>query len=298
MWPILLMCHVLNVSTSGFYDFRGREPGVRAQRREQIKRDVQQVYDEHHGIYGSWKIADVMRQRDDLASACRNTVALAMRELGLKSRVCKTFKPTTTPADPGKRPAENVLQQNFQADRPNHKWVTDITYIDTDAGWVYLAAVMDCFSRKVVGWSINDSRVTEWVSDALRNAIEKRRPDIQNNELLHHSDRGCQYTSDAYQQTLRTLGITCSMSRTGCCYDTPGGAAMERFFWSLKQEWTNHHTYVDLTDARSSVFQYIEMFYNRKRIHQTLGYMTPEQYETQHQREQAKAVHAPETKVA
>ncbi len=247
---------------------------------------MQQVYDEHHGIYGSWKITDVMQERHDLESACRNTVAAAMRELGLKSRVCRTFKPTTTQVDPSKRPADNVLQQNFEADRPNQKWVTDITYIDTDTGWVYLAAVMDCFSRKVVGWSIHDSLATQLVTDALHDAIERRRPSIWDNALLHHSDRGCQYTSDAYQHTLKTLGITCSMSRTGCCYDN---AAMERLFWSVKQEWSNHHSYVDLADARSSIFQYIEMFYNRKRIHQTLGYMTPEQYE---------AVHAPEMNVA
>jgi len=286
MWPINIMCDVVNVSTSGYYDSLVSKPSARAQRRDRIRHEVQQVYDEHHGIYGSWKIADVMQQRNDLESACRNTVAAAMRELDLKSRVCKTFKPTTTQADPSKRPADNVLQQNFEADRPNQKWVTDITYIDTDTGWVYLAAVMDCFSRKVVGWSIHDSLVTALVSDALHDAIEQRRPNIWNNELLHHSDRGCQYTSDAYQHTLKTLGITCSMSRTGCCYDN---AAMERFFWSVKQEWTNHHSYADLADARSSLFQYIEMFYNRTRIHQTLGYMTPEQYET---------VHAPEMNVA
>ena len=247
---------------------------------------MQRVYDEHHGIYGSWKIADVMQERDDLESACRNTVAAAMRELGLTSRVCKAFKPATTQADPNKRPAANLLEQDFTAERPNQKWFTDITYIGTDVGWIYLAVVMDCFSRRIVGWSLSDSLATELISDALRNAIETRRPDIQADGLLHHSDRGCQYTSDTYQRTLTTLGITCSMSRAGCCYDN---AMMERFFWSLKQEWTNHHAYADLAATRPSVFQYIEMFYNRQRIHQALDYMTPEQYET---------VNAPESKVA
>jgi putative transposase len=234
-----------------------------------------------------------MQQRDDLESACRNTIASAMRELGLKSRVLRPFKPTTTQADPCKRPAENILQQDFNVDQPNQKWVTDITYIDTDTGWVYMAAVMDCFSRKVVGWSISHSLSTELVCGALHDAIEKRRPNLHNNELLHHSDRGSQYTSDAYQKMLKTLGIACSMSRTGCCYDN---AAMERLIWSVKQEWTNHHSYADLADARSSIFQYIEMFYNRKRIHQKLGYMTPEQYEAKY--EKAKTVHAPEDYVA
>ena len=281
-----VMCKVLGVSTSGYYGHLQGKPSQRVRRHEQIKHDVQRVYDEHHGIYGSWKIADVMQERDDLESACRNTVAAAMRELGLTSRVCKAFKPATTQADPNKRPAANLLEQDFTAERPNQKWFTDITYIGTDVGWIYLAVEMDCFSRRIVGWSLSDSLATELISDALRNAIETRRPDIQADGLLHHSDRGCQYTSDTYQRTLTTLGITCSMSRAGCCYDN---AMMERFFWSLKQEWTNHHAYADLAATRPSVFQYIEMFYNRQRIHQALEYMTPEQYET---------VNAPESKVA
>lgn len=283
-YPVTTMCRVLHVSTSGYYAARDRRPSQQAQRRSRIHDAVQSVYDDSHGIYGSWKIAEVMNQREELESACRNTVLKAMRELGLKSRVCKAFKPTTTRTDPSKRPAMNLLGQDFAADEPNRKWVTDITYLPTDQGWVYLAVVMDLFGRKVVGWSIGDSLATGLVSDALRRAIESRRP--EGHELLHHSDRGCQYTSDAYQKTLTTLGITCSMSRTGCCYDN---AAMERFFWSLKHEWTNHESYADLDDARLSVFKYIDLFYNPKRIHQALGYQSPEQYE---------ADHAPATKTA
>ena len=152
--------------------------------------------------------------------------------------------------------------------------MTDITYLSTAQGWVYLAVVLDLFSRKVVGWSIGESLATLLVSDALRRAIENRRP--EGKQLLHHSDRGCQYTSDAYRHTLRTLGITCSMSRTGDCYDN---AAMERFFWSLKHEWTNHENFADLQEARLSVFKYIETFYNPVRIHQTLGYLSPDEAE-------------------
>jgi putative transposase len=284
MFPITWMCTILSVSTSGYYDSIGRAPNQQARRRQQIRRDVQSVYRDSHGIYGSWKIADVLRRRDDLESACRNTVADAMRTLGLKSRVCKTFKPVTTQADPSKRPAANLLNREFTADAPDRKWVTDITYLSTKEGWVYLAVVMDLFNRRVVGWSMSVSLATSLVSAALRHAIETRQPNGR--QLLHHSDRGCQYTSDAYQHTLRTLGITCSMSRTGCCYDN---AAMERFFWSLKQEWTNHCVYENIIDARASVFQYIEVFYNRERIHEALGYLTPEQYE---------AVNAPASKVA
>ena len=242
---------------------------------------MQQVHAESYGIYGSHKIARELEERPELESACRNTVAKAMRELGLKSRISRAFTPTTTQADPTKQPAPNQLAQDFTAAAPNRKWVTDITYLPTAEGWVYLAVVLDLFSRKVVGWALSNSLATELVSAALRQAVETRRPTCKH--LLHHSDRGCQYTSDAYQQTLRTLGIQCSMSRTGCCYDN---AVMERFFWSLKHEWTNHERFHNLEEARLSVFRYIETFYNSQRLHQTLGYLSPKQFE---------AVHAPAT---
>ena len=276
-YPVSAMCRVLRVSSSGYYDSLDRKPSKRAQRHERIKQSVQQVYTHSNSIYGSAKIAERLQKCDDLESACRNTVVTAMRELGLKSRVSKSFTPTTTMADPSKRPAENKLDRDFTTEAPNRKWVTDITYLPTATGWVYLAVVLDLFGRKVVGWSISTSLATELVSDALRKAIENRRPD--GSKLLHHSDRGCQYTSDAYQRTLRTLGITCSMSRRGNCYDN---AVMERFFWSLKHEWTKHESFENLDEARLSVFEYIEAFYNRERIHQALGYMTPDQFEAEH----------------
>jgi putative transposase len=185
-------------------------------------------------------------------------------------------RPTTTQTDPTKQPAENTLDRDFTAEAPNRKWVTDITYLATAAGWVYLAVVVDLFSRKAVGWSIGASLATELVSKALRQAIERRRPNCR--RLLHHSDRGCQYTSDAYQGTLKRLGIECSMSRRGCCYDN---AVMERFFWSLKHEWTNHERFANLEEARLSVFRYIETFYNSERIHETLDYFSPDAYEAE-----------------
>lgn len=277
-FPIIVMCEVLQVSKSGYYTSLRREPSPRARRSERIASAVQQVHAESHGIYGSLKIARELQERQELETACRNTVASAMRELGLKSKITRRFRPpTTTQTDPTKRPAPNTLEQDFTTDAPNRKWVTDITYLATATGWVYLAVVLDLFSRKVVGWALRDSLETELVSEALRAAVEKRRP--TGSELLHHSDRGCQYTSEAYQRTLRTLGIACSMSRTGNCYDN---AVMERFFWSLKHEWTNHESYADLNDARLSVFKYIETFYNTERIHQTLDYKTPNQYEAEH----------------
>jgi len=278
-FSVTVLCEVLDVSSAGYYAWRDRPPSPRAQRHDQIQAAVRQVHAESHGIYGSQKVARELAERPDLESACRNTVAKAMRELGLKSRIPRVFTPTTTQADPTKQPAPNRLAQNFTAAAPNRKWVTDITYLPTAEGWVYLAVVLDLFSRKVVGWALGNSLATELVSAALRQAVEARRPAGQ--QLLHHSDRGCQYTSDAYQQILRTLRIQCSMSRTGCCYDN---AVMERFFWSLKHEWTNHEGFHNLEEARLSVFRYIETFYNPQRLHQTLGYLSPNQFE---------AVHAP-----
>jgi len=277
LFPIASMCRMLNVSKSGFYASRHRSKSERQIRTERIRRDVKAVYDQSCQIYGSAKIAHCLQDDDALESACRNTVAKAMRNLGLKSKVCKGFKPTTTTRDPSKMPADNLLNQSFSAEHPNRKWVTDITYLATDTGYVYLAVVLDLFSRKVVGWSISESLATPLVGHALRDAITRRKPDTK--KLLHHSDRGCQYTSDAYQRSLKTLGITCSMSRTGCCYDN---AVMERFFWSLKHEWTNDRNFTDLNDARASVFQYIETFYNSVRIHQKLSYRTPDQVENEY----------------
>jgi putative transposase len=276
-FPIAVMCDVLEVSRSGYYASVDREPSPRARRRARIDAAVRQVHAASHGVYGSAKIARELAQQDELETACRNTVARAMREMGLKSRISQAFTPTTTQADPTKSPAPNTLDRDFTAERPNEKWVTDITYLPTLAGWVYVAVVLDLFSRKVVGWSIGDSLATPLVADALRQAIESRRP--VGRELLHHSDRGSQYTSDAYQQTLRTLGIECSMSRTGECYDN---AVAERFFWSLKHEWTKHDSFADLEAARLSVFKYIETFYNPVRLHQSLGYKSPNDFETEY----------------
>jgi len=179
------MCEVLHVSQSGYYDSVDRKPSQRTLRHERIKQAVQQVHADSHAIYGSAKIAHRLQKCDELESACRNTVATAMRELGLKSRVSRSFTPTTTKNDPSKRPAPNKLDRDFTAEAPNQKWVTDITFLPTAHGWVYLAVVLDLFGRKVVGWSIGNSLATELVSDALRCAIENRRPDGK--KLLHHA---------------------------------------------------------------------------------------------------------------
>ncbi|QDU88946.1 Integrase core domain protein [Pirellulimonas nuda] len=276
-FPVAVMCEVLDVSKSGYYAWVDRPPSPRTQRGERIRESVRRVHADSHGIYGSGKVAKQLAKEEGLERACRNTVARAMRQMGLKSRVSKGFTPTTTQADPTKQPAPNLLDRDFEATAPNQKWVTDITYLAVAQGWVYLAVVLDLFSRKIVGWEISDSLATPLVAGALRRAIESRRP--IGADLLHHSDRGCQYTSDAYQQTLRAMGITCSMSRTGECYDN---AVAERFFWSLKHEWTNHEAYATQETARLGVFKYIETFYNRERLHQSLGFKSPDQFETEY----------------
>ena len=271
------MCQVLGVSKSGYYGWLARPESKRAKRSRKIREAVKQVYEESGQIYGSYKIAEELQTNERLETACRNTVAKAMQELGIKSRVSRKFKPTTTKSDPTKKPADNILSQAFDAEAPNQKWAADITYLPTVTGWVYLAVVMDLFSRKIVGWQVSNRLSTPIVTEALRKAIESRRPEA--GALLHHSDRGCQYTSDAFQRILRTMNIQCSMSRTGCCYDN---AVVERFFWSLKHEWIKHCRYNNVEEARLSVFQYIETFYNSKRIHQNLNYQTPDEFEKNH----------------
>ena len=250
------MFRLLQVSKAGYYASLKRKPSARALRGEKLRRCIKQLFEESGGIYGSYKIAQELSDDDSLESACRNTIAKAMKEMGLRSCVAKKFKPTTTVSDPSKKPAPNLLAQDFKASAPNEKWVSDITYLKTTQGWVYLAVVMDLFSRKVVGWSIGDDLSTSLVTSAFRKAVEARQPETK--ELLHHSDRGCQYTSNQFQQMLKTMNVTCSMSRKGNCYDN---AVMERFFWSLKKEWTNRHSYENLSQAKLSVFKYIETFY-------------------------------------
>ncbi len=273
-YSVACLCRAMEVSKSGFYRWLKSAPSPRNKRTASIRAAVMEVYHQSNGIYGSYKIAEKLKSDESMETACRNTVAKAMKDLGIKSPVSRRFKPTTTVSDPSKKPAPNILAQDFKAEAPNQKWVADITYLPTLTGWVYLAVVIDLFSRKVVGWEMSDRLKTPLVTGALRNAIELRKPETK--DLLHHSDRGCQYTSEAFQKIMKTTNITCSMSRTGCCYDN---AVVERFFWSLKHEWTKFEDFENLDDARMSVFKYIETFYNSERIHQTLEYQTPDEVE-------------------
>jgi putative transposase len=269
-WPLSMMCRVLSVSRSGFYAWRDRPHSPRRQFRQELAQVIRQVHEEID-VYGSPRMTSELHARG--VSVCENTVAKVMREAGVRAQTPRRFVPRTTDADHPYPVAPNVLDQNFQATRPNQKWVCDITYVRTDEGWLYVAAVMDLCSRKIVGWSMAQHMRAELVGDALHAALDTRHPAPG---LLHHSDRGVQYACGEYKQLLQSNDVVCSMSRTGNCYDN---AAMESFWSTLKRERVYRHQYATREQAAQSIFEYIEVFYNRKRRHSALGYVSPEQFE-------------------
>ncbi len=270
-FEIEAMCRVLEVSPSGFYARLKRPSCERAKRREELLCEIRRSHQESRQVYGSPRVYEDLKNRN--VKVCENTVAKLMKEAQIRSKIVKKFVPKTTDSKHGFSVAGNVLDQDFQADRPDRKWVADITYIQTGEGWLYLAAVLDVCSRKVLGWSMAEHLKTELVEDALRMALSRRKPDPG---LLHHSDRGVQYASTQYRTLLRANGLECSMSRAGNCYDN---AVMESFWGTLKTEWVYHQKYATRNEARSSIFEYIEMFYNRVRRHSSLGYVSPEAFE-------------------
>lgn len=273
-YPIAVMCRVLDVSDSGYYGWHNRKASPRQQRHDKISQSAAQFYFESDRIYGYRKV------HEDLIEAgiacCDRTVHRVMAEMGLYSRVKRKYV-VTTDSKHHEPVAENILDRDFASSRPNEKWVTDITYISTQEGWLYLAAVMDLFSRRIVGWSMSERIDTALVESALAMAVCQRRPEMG---LLHHSDRGVQYASSDYQQKLSDLGIVCSMSRKGDCWDN---AAMESFFGSLKTEWVYGKTYATQEFAKQDLFKYIEVFYNRKRRHASLGYVSPAAFEKRYE---------------
>jgi putative transposase len=273
-WPVKVTCRVLRVSRSGFYAWCRRAPSDQAQRREALGHRIREVHEQSRANYGSPRVYKALVAQGE--SVCENTVAKVMNSLQIKAKTAKAFVPRTTDSDHHAPVAPNTLDRDFDASLPNHKWVADITYIATDEGWLYLAVVLDLCSRRVVGWAMADHMRSELIGDALEMALAQRRPA---RGLLHHSDRGVQYASDAYQGLLAEHGIECSMSRRGNCYDTPGGAVMESFFGTLKTELVHHERYATHAAARASIFEYIEVFYNRQRLHSTLGYLSPEAFE-------------------
>lgn len=271
-YPIKLMCQTLSVSESGYYAWKRRPLSQRAQADQQIAIHIQQAHQVSHQIYGSRGIQAELAEQGVACS--RKRVARLMQQQGIRARRRRRHT-TTTDSHHSDPVAPNLLNREFSADTPNAKWVTDITGVWTAEGWLYVAVVLDLFSRLMVGWAMAAHRNAELVELALHMALVRRHPEVG---LLHHSDRGSQYTSGPYQALLAQRGIQVSMSGKGDCYDN---AAMESFFSSLKGEWTDWHTYRTRQEAQLSIFEYIEVFYNRQRRHSTLGYLSPVIYEQQ-----------------
>ena len=269
-FPVVLMCRVLDVSESGFYAWRKRPVSQRKREDAQLIEKIQQGFHAHHGRYGSPRLQVELREQG--ISCSRKRVARLMRETGISAKR-RRRRVITTNRDASHPVAPNLLNREFTASEPNKKWVTDITYIPTVQGWLYLAVILDLYSRIVVGWSMSGHCDEELVENALLMALARRRPTAG---LLHHSDRGSQYTSRAYRELLEQSEILVSMSRKGNCWDN---AAIESFFGTLKEECVGSMVYASHEQARLALFSYLEVYYNRIRRHSTLGYVSPFVYE-------------------
>jgi putative transposase len=269
-YPITTMCRALEVSVSGYYAWCKREPSQHARSDAQLAKQVKTAFQANRCVYGSPRVHAELHAQG--LHCARKRVARLMREQGLFARRPR-HRTVTTKSEKGAQVAPNLLQRDFSADEPNTKWVADTTYIWTAEGWLYLAVVLDLFSRMVVGWSMMAIQDATLVVQALRMALARRCPQAG---LLHHSDRGSTYTSESYQELLEQEGMRVSMSRTADCYDN---AAMESFFHSFKGECIDCQPFQTRAQARSSTFDYLECFYNRTRRHSTLHYMSPLEYE-------------------
>lgn len=269
-FPVAVMCRVLEVSESGYYAWRKRPLSQRKREDAHLTIQIQQMFVEYRGVYGSPRIHAELQDQGWHCS--RKRVARLMREQGMDARR-KPFHPITTTQNSRNLVEPNLLQQNFTASRPNEKWTGDITYIPTSEGWLYLAVLLDVFSRRVIGWAMSSHCDELLVETALRMALTKRKP---KGDLLHHTDRGSQYTSRAYRQMLEQIEITVSMSGKGNCYDN---AITESFFGTVKDECVYRAVYRSREEARRSLFDYVEIFYKRKRRHSSLGYVSPVAYE-------------------
>lgn len=269
-FPVIRMCQVLSVSESGYYAWRKRAPSQRKQADEYVGKLIEDAYQNHRQVYGSPRVhAELQAQGMHCG---RKRVARLMHERGISAKT-KRRKVKTTDSQHNNPVAPNLLKRDFTADTPNTKWVADITGIGTAEGWFYVAAIVDIYSRLVVGWAMSKERDEQLVTQAATMAITQRRPGAG---LVHHSDRGSQYTSQGYLAVLKEAERQVSMSKKGDCYDN---ALMESCFGTLKEECVERQTYQTRAEARSSVFEYIEVFYNRQRRHSSLGYISPSIYE-------------------
>ena len=277
-FAVVLMCKVLAVAPSGYYAWRSRPPSRREMANRALKATIKKVLDDSDQTYGSPRIYQVMRKMGLLCS--QNRVARLMRAEGLRAKQVRRFR-STTQRNHSHRVAANVLQRDFAVERPNQKWLADITYIPTLEGWLYLAAILDLFGRRVVGWAMAERMTTDLTLRALKMALQQRRPGPG---LVHHSDQGSQYTDGRYQALLATHGIEASMNSAGTWYDN---APMESFFSTLKSERVHHILYRDHDEATTDLFYYIEGWYNRWRLHSSLAYESPEVFEQlDHQRQE------------
>ncbi len=270
VWPVNLMCRVLLVARSGYYSWLKRPSGVRTSSNRTLDVQIRQVFAEHKQRYGAPRITDELNDRGIACS--RNRVARRMKTMGLRGIQAKKFK-VTTDSNHNKPVAPDLLEQDFTAVQPNQKWVSDITYVWTDEGWLYLAVVMDLYSRAIVGWAMDKRMTQQLVIDALTMALFRRRFP---KGVIIHSDRGSQYCAAAYQRLIKEKGLRCSMGRRANCYDN---AAMESFFHTLKVEQVHRQRYRTRAAAKTAVFEYIEVYYNRKRKHSAIGHQIPMMFE-------------------
>jgi len=265
------MADVLGVSRGGYYEFIERKPSKRALENEVLVEEIKKTHKNSRGLYGSPRLHAELRKQGQKCS--RKRVSKLMKQEKIQARMRKKWKKTTQPSKKAMEIAPNHLDQQFTVNEPNKVWVSDITYVWTAEGWLYVAVVLDLFSRRVVGLSMGDRLETELVTRALKQALYRR---LINGELMHHSDRGCQYTSKEFRDLTLSHGIRLSMSAKGHCYDN---AVAESFFHTMKTEHIYLTHYRTREEAKTSIFEYIEVFYNRLRLHSTLGYMSPLEFE-------------------
>ena len=271
VFPVDLMCQVLQVARSGYYAFSRRTPSAQAQRREQLTESIRKAHHASRQTYGSPRIHHELQGQGVACS--ENTVAKLMRLSELRSKAQRRFVVKTTDSRHPHPIAENTLDRGFEVERPDTVWAADITYIPTLEGWLYLAVILDLCTRRVVGWATADHLRAELAGSALQMALSHRQP---SKGVLHHSDRGVQYASQEYRGLLAEHRIEVSMSRKGNCYDN---AVVESFFSTLKRELVHHEKYKTHPEAKQSLFEFIEVFYNRRRRHSTLGYRSPAEFE-------------------
>jgi len=268
------MAKILEVSRCGYYEFCNRKPNKRVEENRSLIEKIKKIHKNSRGTYGSPRVHAEIKK---LGEACsRKRISKLMRGEKIQAKMRKKWKVTTQPNKTSIMTAPNYLDQNFSVEEPNKVWVSDITYVFTQEGWLYVAIVLDLFSRKIVGLSMGNRLETSLITRALKQALHHRGIKSESSELMHHSDRGCQYTSKEFKELTSGYGIKLSMSGKGHCYDN---AVAESFFHTLKTEETSLRNYRIREEAKTSIFEYIEVFYNRERLHSTLGYLSPVNFE-------------------